>query len=243
MIWLAILLLAAAALVPLALVLRRRAEVRGGRDPALALHRAQLADLDRDLAEGRILPAEHATARLEVQRRLLHASDTKEAPAQPGSRMPLFATLAAVPLLALGLYLIAGVPNLPSPGPALEVQRRAATEEAVLIGQLRESLAVMAPNTDRARQGYILLGNVEEARGNDAAAASAWGVALQTRFDATLAARAAEASVRAAGGVTEGSAALFRRALEAAPPDAPWRDAVQQRLAEQRMADPRIPGG
>lgn len=242
MIWLAIFLLAAAALAPLALVLRRQAEARGGRDPALALHRAQLADLDRDLAEGRILPAEHATARLEVQRRLLHAGDAEEAPAQPGSRVPLFATLAAVPLLALGLYLIAGVPNLPSPGPALETQRRA-SEEAVLIGQLRESLTAMDPNSDRARQGYILLGNVEEARGNDAAAAAAWGVVLQTRFDATLAARAAEASVRAAGGVTEGSAALFRRALEAAPPNAPWRDAVQQRLAEQRMADPRIPGG
>ncbi len=242
MIWLAMLLLAAAALAPLALVLRRRAEARGGRDPALALHRAQLADLDRDLAEGRILPTEHATARLEVQRRLLHAGDAEEAPAQPGSPVPLLATLAAVPFLALGLYLIAGVPNLPSPGPALETQRRAA-EEAILIGQLRESLAAMDANTDRARQGYILLGNVEEARGNDAAAAAAWATALQARFDATLAARAAEASVRAAGGVTEGSAALFRRALEAAPPDAPWRDAVQQRLAKQRMADPRIPGG
>lgn len=242
MIWLAIFLLAATALAPLTLVLRRRAEARGGRDPALALHRAQLADLDRDLAEGRILPAEHETARLEVQRRLLHAGDTNEAPVQLGSRVPLFATLAAVPALALGLYLIAGVPGLPSPGPAAADQRRAA-EEAVLIGQLRESLAAMDPATDRARQGYILLGNVEEARGNDAAAAAAWRTALQTRFDPTLAARAAEASVRAEGGVTENSADLFRRALDAAPPDAPWRDAVQQRLAEQRVTGSRIPGG
>lgn len=242
MIWLAILLLAAAAMAPLALVLRRRAQARGGRDPALALHRAQLADLDRDLAEGRILSAEHATARLEVQRRLLHAGEAAEPPVQQGSRVPLLATLAAVPALALGLYMIAGVPGLPSPGPAAAAQRRAA-EEAILIGQLRESLGAMDPSTDRARQGYVLLGNVEEARGNDAAAAEAWHTALQSRFDATLAARAAEASVRAEGGVSAGSAALFRRALDAAPPDAPWRTAVEQRLAEQSLTVPRIPGG
>ena len=242
MIWLAITLLAAAALAPLALALRRRAEARGGRDPALALHRQQLTDLDRDLAEGRILPAEHATARLEVQRRLLHAGDAAEAPVQAGSRLPLLVTLGVVPALALGLYLIAGVPGLPSPGPAAAAQRRAA-EEAVLIGQLRESLAAMDPSTDRARQGYVLLGNVEEARGNDTAAAEAWRTALQAGFDPTLAARAAEATVRAEGRVTEDSAALFRRALEAAPPDAPWREAVQERLAGQRVPDGRIPGG
>ena len=237
MIWLAILLLALVALVPLALVLRRRAEARGGRAPALQLHRAQLADLDRDLAEGRILPAEHATAKLEVQRRLLHAGEAEEPPAQPGSRAPLLVTLAAVPALALGLYLIAGVPSLPSPGPAAAAQRRAA-EEAILVGQLRASLAAMDPSTERARQGFVLLGNVEEARGNDAAAADAWRTALQTRFDPMLAARAAEAAVRAQGGVSEGSAALFRRALDAAPADAPWRTVVEGRLAQ-----PRIPGG
>ena len=53
-----------------------------------------------------------------------------------------------------------------------------------------------------------------------------------------LAARAAEAAVRAEGGVSEASAALFRRALDVAPPDAPWRTA-----AEQRLTAPRIPGG
>ena len=116
--------------------------------------------------------------------------------------------------------------------------QRAAAEQAILIGQLREALAAMDPATDRAVQGLILLGNVEEARGNNAAAAEAWRIALRTRFDATLAARAAEAAVRAEGGVSEASAALFRRALDVAPPDAPWRTA-----AEQRLTAPRIPGG
>jgi len=231
MIWAAILLLAVASLAPLALVLRRRTAAKGGRDPAIALHRDQLAELDRDLAEGRILPAEHATARLEVQRRLLHIAGTTEDAARPGSRTPVFAVLALVPILALGLYVVGGSPNMPT---AASSEGRAA-EEDMLVGQLRERLAVMNPRTDQARQGYMLLGNIEESRGNYAAAAAAWRLALQVRFDALLAARTAEAATQAEGGVSDSSASLYRRALAAAPPDAPWRSVVEQRLTERRL--------
>jgi len=231
MIWAFILLLACAALAPLALVLRRQTEAKGGRDPAIALHRDQLAELDRDLAEGRILPAEHATARLEVQRPLLHIAGTTEDAARPGSRTPVFAVLALVPVLALGLYVIGGSPGVPT---ATSTEGRA-VEEDMLVGQLRERLAAMDPHSDQARQGYMLLGNVEESRGNYAAAAAAWRTALQVRFDAALAARTAEAATRAEGRVSDSSAALYRRALAAAPPDAPWRGEVEQRLAERRL--------
>lgn len=234
MIWLAILVLVGVALTPLALVLRRRAETQGARDPAMALHRGQLAELDRDLAEGRIMRAEHATARLEVQRRLLHAAASTEATVAPGSRVPVLAVLVLAPVLAVGLYVIGGSPGLPTSGSDIAAQVRS-TEEAVLVGKLRERLAAMDPRTDQARQGYVLLGNVEESRGNDAAAAEAWRTALQGRFDATLAARAAEAATRAEGRVSDSSASLFRRALAAAPPDAPWRGVVEQRLAERRL--------
>jgi len=231
MIWVAIFLLAVAALAPLALVLRRRTEAKGGRDPAIALHRAQLVELDRDLAEARILPAEHATARLEVQRRLLQIAGTAEAAARPGSRTPVFAVLGLVPALALGLYVVGGSPGLPT---ASSSEGRTAEEDS-LVGQLRERLAGLDPRSEQARQGYVLLGNVEENRGNFAAAAAAWRSALQVRFDATLAARTAEAATQADGGVSDSSATLYRRALAAAPPDAPWRGVVEQRLAERRL--------
>ncbi len=74
MIWLAAMLLAGIALAPLVMVLRPRLVAHGRRDAALALHRAQLAELDRDFAEGRIAAAEHAGAVLEVERRLLGAA-------------------------------------------------------------------------------------------------------------------------------------------------------------------------
>ncbi len=231
MIWAAILVLAAAALAPLATVLRRRTAARGGRDPALALHRDQLAELDRDLAEGRILPTEHATAKLEVQRRLLHAAEAEEDAARPGSRVPVVAALALVPVLALGLYVVGGSPGLPG----ASSQEAHSAEEDVLIAQLRERLAAMDPHSEQARQGFLLLGNIEESRGNDADAAAALRAALQVRFDPVLAARAAEAATRAEGGISDSTASLYRRALAAAPPDAPWRQVVEQRLAERRL--------
>ena len=61
-------------------------------------------------------------------------------------------------------------------------------------------------------------------------AAKAWQRALANRFDPTLAAETAEAMTEANGHVTPAAAALFRRALAAAPADAPWRGMVERRL-------------
>ena len=231
MIWLAVVLLAAAALAPLFLVLRPRLTARQARGLAMDLHRTQLAELDRDLAEGRIQPAEHAVAVLEVQRRLLAAGAEPEAEARTGSRAPVLAVLVLVPLAAGLLYAVGGTPAMPSVSrSANDAQRRRLAEEARLIQQLRDRLAGLDPGTDQARQGYVLLGNVEEARGNPAAAAAAWRVALETRFDATLAVRTADAASRAEGRLTAESANLLRRALATAPLDAPWRTVVEERL-------------
>jgi cytochrome c-type biogenesis protein CcmH len=233
MIWALIVLLALAVLAPVLLALRGRAESRSARDLAVQLHRTQLQELDRDLAEGRILPAEHATAVLEVQRRLLAAAGAPEAAQRAGARWPVVTAVVAVPLAAFVLYAVSGSqPGMPSVS-AADQQARAA-EEGALIAELKQRLASMDPASDRARQGYVLLGSVEEARGNPGAAAEAYRMALRGKFDATIAARAAEAAVRAEGGVSESSAALFRRALAAAP-DAPWRDAVLQRLQQPRL--------
>ena len=233
MIWIAIALLAVMALAPLAAALDRKTAAQGSRDPAVALHRAQLVELDRDLAENRILPAEHATAKLEVQRRLLAAAAMPEDGARVGSRFPVLAVAVLVPLAAVGLYMVGGSPSMPSASPgASEAQAQRAMEETALIGQLRERLDAMDPNTEQARQGLVLLGNVEETRGNPAAAAAAWRRVLATRFDATLAVRTVDAAMRAEGGLSPASEALLRRALAAAPPDAPWREAVETRLKQ-----------
>ena len=231
MIWLLVTLLAVAAVAPLLVALDGKARSRGAKGLAVSLHRGQLAELDRDLAEGRIMAPEHATAVLEVQRRLLAAAGGAEAQAVPGSRWPVLAVIVLVPLAAGGLYALGGSPGMPSGAGAVQQARLA--EEAMLVDRLRTQLDTMDPASERARQGYVLLGTVEEHRGRDAEAAAAWRRALQGKFDATLAARTAEAEVRAAGGLTPGSEALFRRALAAAP-DAPWASAAEARLKQGR---------
>lgn len=237
MIWFAIGLLAVAALAPLAAALIGRGPpTRGARDLAMDLHRAQLADLDRDLAEGRILPSEHATAVLEVQRRLLGAADLPDTTVRTGPRWPVLAAMALVPAAALGLYLIGGTPGMPSvaPGDGERRQQRL-MEEAALVAQLRERLATMDQASDLARQGYILLGNAEAARGNDPAAIEAWQQAMRGKFDPEVAIRIVDATLRNEGTMTTAAAALLRRALAEAPPDAPWRAAADDILKKSGL--------
>lgn len=204
---------------------------RGRRDSALALHRAQLAELDRELAEGRIGPAEHAGARLEVQRRLLAAADTDDGVAPKSARLPLVLALILVPLVAESLYLIDGHPELPSgvsdrkPPTAAE-----AAEAEKLISTLRTRLAELDPTAEVTAQGYILLGNAEIGRNHLAEAAAAWREALKAGFNPALAAQAAEAQFQADGKMTDETRALFARALADAPPDAAWAALARQRL-------------
>jgi cytochrome c-type biogenesis protein CcmH len=233
-IWLAIALLAAIALAPLALSLRRIAAARGRQVAAVALHRAQLVELDRDLADGRIAAAEHANAVLEVQRRLLAVAGGTETAPRSSSRGRVLLALVLVPLGGLVLYLLGGSPELPAVPLADRIaaaQEREARETA-LIGQLRARLSQIDPHSEQARQGYVLLGNAEASRGRLQEAADAWRTALAARFDPTIAAEAAEALTEAHGQVDDEAASLFRRAIAESPADAPWRPMAQKRLSE-----------
>ena len=234
MIWLALLALAAVAMVPLALSLYRQGPARGRRQAAMDLHRAQLAEIDRDLAAGRLGFAEHKEAKIEIQRRLLAAADTADAAPTRSSRKPLVAMLVLVPLAGLALYLPGGSPFLPAAPYAarLAAARAAMQQEQALINMLQQHLASLDPHSRKAREGYLLLGNAQRSMGNLPAAAAAWRKALAVRFDPTLAAETAEAETRAAGRVTAAAAALFRKALAEAPPNAPWRALAQHRLGE-----------
>jgi len=238
----AVVVLAAIALTPLGLTLRRGASLRGRRESALALHRAQLEELDRELEEGRIAAPEHATAKLEVQRRLLAEAEAADiaAPRQSvrGDRGLLVAAMVVLPLCAIALYLIGGHPEMPD-APRADLMARAAEQtrrDDALIDDLRERLKQLDPKSEQARKGYVLLGNVEDNRGHLVAAADAWHHALDIRFDPTLAAQIAEAQTQSEGRVSERSAELYQKALDAAPKDAPWRGLVEKRLAEAKKS-------
>lgn len=232
--WVEVALLSLLAMLPAVLATRGATGSRDRREPALALHRAQLRELERDRSEGLIAPGEHLAARLEVERRLLAAAATPDLPHRSSGGRRGWISVLLVPPAALGLYLLGGHPELPAQ-PVMQRMAQADSrvqEDESLIATLRTGLARLDPATTEARQGYILLGQAEASRGNWGAAASAWRVAVAHGFDATLAAQAAEAQSRADGGVSAESAALFRRALDAGPADAPWRQLAEQRLAQ-----------
>ncbi|TQF77174.1 c-type cytochrome biogenesis protein CcmI, partial [Elioraea sp. Yellowstone] len=120
-----------------------------------ALYRAQLAELDRDRAEGRLSDAEHRDAVIEVQRRLLAAVPASAA-AIPAARPPAYtrwsigAIAAALPALALALYLPRGEPGMPA-FPHAEVQAVRQAERAetdALLAQVRARIAALPPDSE-----------------------------------------------------------------------------------------------
>ena len=92
----------------------RVASVRAvGEDPALAVHRRQLAEID-DLAARDLLPeGEVRAARAEAGRRLLGVAEAPTPDSRPTAGRRLVVTLAALtPLVALGLYVLSGAPGV-----------------------------------------------------------------------------------------------------------------------------------
>lgn len=244
-IWLIIgmVLLALAGLAPLVFAAMRPGLVRYRRETAMALHRAQLQEIDRDRTEGRLAESEYEGAKLEVERRLLAADRLAEPPADRRASALLIATAVLVPLGAVALFLPGVLPIVPSE-PHAQLLRQvdlAAKRDDQLIAQLEAKLAVMNPKSEQAREGYLLLGQALAARENPAGAAKAWNMALQAKFDPTLAAETAEAETEAAGHVTAQAEQLFQEALARGPKSAPWRKLARKRLREAAITLPNQP--
>jgi cytochrome c-type biogenesis protein CcmH len=215
--WLLAVSLALAALAPLGFALLRPASARGRREADLALYRAQLAELERERASGRLDEAGHAAAVLEVQRRLLAAPDAAggeaAAAGSGGGRVPLILVSVAVPFFAAGLYWANGSPGLPS-APYAE-RRDVAAQEEQLLALVRTRIAALDPASEGARQGWVVLGNAERGRGRPEAAAEAFARALAIRFDAETAGQQAQALLEADR--TEEASRFLAEALPRAP--------------------------
>ncbi len=144
---------------PLLFAFRRPRKQHSRREAALALHRAQLAELARDREDGRIGEVEYKAAMLEVERRLLTA-DATTMPEMSGDARPLLiATIIAMPVAAFALYLPGSTYNVPSE-PHSQWMAQEQTEQtrlAQLIAMLRAHLAGIDPNSVDASQGQAYL--------------------------------------------------------------------------------------
>ncbi|MCB8873912.1 c-type cytochrome biogenesis protein CcmI [Acidisoma silvae] len=190
MIWLSFAILSLVILSPV-IWAQRGGIMRGRRESALALYRAQLRDVAEDAARGRFQPREEAEAKLEIERRLLAAGSLAEetVTGRTGFSCRLALLVLVIPVLALALYLPQGAPLLPAAplAPRIQAAQAQMMQDRAMLAMLQTKIATLDPKSDQARQGYILLGNLEANLGDAMAAADAWGRALAIRYDPKLA--------------------------------------------------------
>jgi cytochrome c-type biogenesis protein CcmH len=185
-----------------------------------AFYKAQLDEIERDVARGQLPPDEAAGARAETARRLIAASDASAMEAShnaPRARWIAAAAIAlAAPVIAFGLYLLIGRPSLPDEplaGRPVAVGSAASPEAA--LAQVERRLAA---SPDDAR-GWAVVAPVYMRLERFDDAVNAYTQLLRINGeDAQTRADYGEALVGVAGGVVTADArAAFDRALTEKP--------------------------
>ncbi|CAH2600198.1 Cytochrome c heme lyase subunit CcmH [Rhodovastum atsumiense] len=189
-----------------------------------AVYRDQLKELDRDIARGVVGEAEAQTARLEIERRLLAASDRQEPelPRAPLRRSSLIAGVVAVLVVAgaSGLYLMLGAPGIPDAPYALRIAERkggATDPQHAEMAKMAQTLAERLRQDPNNREGWQLYARTEATLGNWQEAAAAWrNLIALGNADADAYAGYGEMQVLAAQGtVTPAAREAFAQALKA----------------------------
>jgi cytochrome c-type biogenesis protein CcmH len=182
----------------------------------VSVYRDQLREIERDVERGVIAASEAEAARTEIARRLIKADASKSeaAPESAAKRPRQIAALAVVvgiPLVAVGLYLFVGSPNLPDE--PLEARLTAPPEESDTAALIARVEGYLATHPDDG-QGWAVLAPVYVSLGRYDDAVKAYHNAVRL-LGSTAEREAAlgEAIVQANQGVvTKEAEAAFRRA-------------------------------
>ena len=194
-----------------------RARAIGGATDNLgvAIYRAQLAEIDRDLASGRIAESDAQIARAEAARRLIAEGGAPPAALPSGSRRIVATVVVLVACLAgVLLYTRIGNPGLAD----LPLQARLAAPDkmdmAAALAKIEQHLA-KAPDDLR---GWSVIAPVYLRLGRNADAVQAYGHILRLSDTAEHRADYAEAQVYAANGSVSADARQdFEKALAQDP--------------------------
>ena len=209
--------LATLAYVALPFLTRAREERRGD---DVAVYKDQLAEIDRDLAAGRIAPEDAEAARIEVSRRLLKAAERErtnvaEAPGVArGRRTAAVAfTILALPAIAAAFYYRLGAPWEAQPKPAVQAQTRPPAGMS-LEDMISRVEAHIRDNPEDGRS-YEVLAPVYMRLGRFDEAIAAWRKAIALLGDSALRASGlGEALVgQAQGEVTAQARESFEKSL------------------------------
>lgn len=204
---------------------------------SLAIYKDQLAEVDRDKAQGLIDEAEAASARLEIERRILTAGREDGAPREavsPNWQYRMVTGVTAIVVLgSVGLYASLGRPDLPAAkfqamaqnggqaAPAAATQTAAAQEAGGDIEALVKKIEKRAEENPNDAENWRMLGwsYYNMGRHKDAVASYRRAVDLQ-KDNPTLKALLGEAMVTEAGDrVTDAAMAVFNEVLAINPND------------------------
>ncbi|QHI95221.1 c-type cytochrome biogenesis protein CcmI [Aristophania vespae] len=222
-------------LLPLGLSLwQRSVSTKETYDSTADLYKEQLDTLKKDLDSKLIDKDQYDNTRLELHRRLLNSS-VPPPPLQvsegKSQKLILISTVVLTPILAIWLYMEKGFPTFSPQKPAQELSQKNLSPQLSEIRQLGAQAAHLSPMDRRYGPIHKRLGDLKAELGLAEAAIEEWKLALKGNFTPELALQIAESETRQAGHVTAEALNLYHRALEAAPDNAPWRLAVEARIA------------
>jgi cytochrome c-type biogenesis protein CcmH len=153
-----------------------------------AVYRDQLKEIEREVRRGVVAESEAASARLELQRRLL-ATERSQAEATQGGSKPLLAIgIGAITIIiAAAIYLQLGSPGMPDdPYAAREAERQQLAQRQAQMTQIRGMVQKLADemkaNPDNL-DGWMRLGRSYAVLGESDKAADAFAQAERLKPD------------------------------------------------------------
>ncbi|MBS0345515.1 MAG: c-type cytochrome biogenesis protein CcmI [Proteobacteria bacterium] len=224
--WIAAGLLTALVLALISRPLLRQRQASHASRKALntAIYRDQMAELERDLASGALSAADHATARDELERRVLEdlADDSAE-PAEAPRRLPRTAIALglALPAAAVLLYLVLGTPAALDPA-AVQASN---SEQMPTQAEVEKMVATLAAKLEKEPdnpKGWVMLGRSYKVMGRLDEAARAFekaGPVMETEPELML--EMAELSAAQNEGKVEGKGQELLKRVLADQPDNP----------------------
>ncbi len=137
---------------------RPQAEARGQYD--IAVYKDQLAELDRELEQGTMAPAQAEAARVEIQRRILAVTGlTAQSPVPPRLGLAALICVGLVIVAGFGLYLRLGHPDLPDQPYAARADKiKEMQDQVAKIQGMVASLAARLEKTPNDGPGWAMLG-------------------------------------------------------------------------------------
>jgi cytochrome c-type biogenesis protein CcmH len=137
-------------------------------NPAVALHRRELAEVDSLSERGLLSADEYATLRAETARRLLAAAaDAPAAAAGPSTfdRRLTLAGAALAPVLALGLYLVVGAPGYADQPFSRRIAQWRAHTDTLTVPEMGALLTKITKDRPKDPDGWRALGIAQLAQG------------------------------------------------------------------------------